>query len=399
MKTISLKLNAEAEALAAEARAFFTTALPDNLREQVKRQNTTLPIEEQKDWHRVMDARGWGGHGLPLADGGPGWDDEVYYAFLREMALADVPRPMLYGLRMLAPTLAKFGTADQKARYLPGIVSGDTMWCQAFSEPNAGSDLAALKCKAVLNGDHYVISGTKIWTTEAHVSDALFGLFRTDSSGRKQAGISFLMMPIDVPGLTIRPLHLLEGTHEVNELHFDDVRVPVIDRLGEEGDGWRLAKFLLEIERLESAEVSRSWAIYRTITEFLSSEAAATRGICDDPGALDQLSKLHQRLVSLDAQERLLVKRGEAALREQAPFLKLLGTPLFQDLAEFLMILVGVPAQIQLSEQERQGRPVLGPDTATFAAASFYLKRTTSIYGGASEVLKDLIARPYWRKA
>lgn len=388
-----LELSPEAEAMAAEAREFFARALPEDIRRHVVHAPEIIPIELQKRWHRILAGRGWGGHGLPAAVGGTGWSDEVHYAFLREMALADAPRPMLYGLRMLATTLVRFGTEDQKRRHLPGIMSGEVMWCQAFSEPEAGSDLAALKCRAVREGDEYVIHGTKIWITEAHWADALCGIFRTSASARKQEGITFLLVPMSAPGLEVRPLRLLEGSHEVNQIFFDGVRVPVSERVGDEGDGWRVAKYLLATERLEIAEVGRSWSLLGRMKALLASDDPRMRMSRENPAVMSKLAELEIRLLLLDATERRLLLEGVESLRDGAPLLKIEGSTLAQDLSELLLDIAGPAAQVYAEERDLEACWPAGAPGARNAGRLFYNSRVRTIYGGSTETMRNLIAR------
>lgn len=388
-----LDLSAEAKAMAAEAREFFATALPDEMRRHVVQCPEIIPIELQKRWHRILASRGWGGHGLPAAAGGTGWSDEVHHAFLREMALADAPRPMLYGLRMVATTLVRYGTEDQVRRHLPGIISGEAMWCQAFSEPDAGSDLAAVRCRAVREGDEYVIHGTKLWTTEAHWADALCGIFRTGTGARKQEGITFLLMPMSARGIEVRPLKLLEGSHEVNQIFFDGVRVPVSERVGDEGDGWRVAKYLLATERLEIAEVGRSWSLLGRIKAVLAGPDAKMRTQCENPVVMTRLAELEIRLLVLDATERRLVLDGAEALRAGAPLLKIEGSTLAQDLSELLLDITGLDAQVWSKEYDLDTPQPVGAPGSGVAGRLFYNSRVRTIYGGSSETMRNLIAR------
>ena len=388
-----LDLSPAALAFGAEVRRFFESALEDDVRRVVAESGDVIPIDLQKRWHRTLHARGWGGHGLPVDAGGTGWDDECYYVFLRENALADAPRPMMYGLRFLAAALGKYGTPVQKAKYLPGIVSGETFWCQTFSEPNAGSDLASLRCRAVRDGNDYVVTGTKIWTTEAHWADGLFGLFRTSSGATKQEGITVLLTELPRDGITVRPLRSLDGSHEVNEVVFDDARIPVANRIGDEGDGWKIAKYLLGGERLELAEVGRCWALLGKIKLLLARDDAHSRALRDEAATLLQLADLEIRLVALDASERLMLKAGGAAQQAGAPALKIAGTTLAQDLAEFFADLCGVAAQVVHHPPGSVAAPPLGPDEARYACLLYYAMRPRTVYGGSTETMRNLIAR------
>src|SRR5262245_40394845 len=229
-------------AFRAEVRAFVRDSLPDDIGRKVAQERMDLPREDQQRWHKIVRAKGWACPGWPKDQGGPGFSDDQRDVFERELALGDAPRSMIYGEGMLGPTVMAYGTEAQKQRILPGILEGDVFWCQGFSEPNAGSDLASLQCKAERTGDHYVLNGSKMWTSEAHIADWMFGLFRTDNSGRKQEGITFLVLDLKSPGVTVRPIVLFEGTPEVSQVFFDNVRVPIEHRLGDGHDGWGMAK-------------------------------------------------------------------------------------------------------------------------------------------------------------
>ena len=228
---MEMTLSKELEAFRDEVCRFIQTHLPDDIKHRVQQENMDLPREHQARWHRILYDRGWSCPSWPKDYGGPGWSYKQQYIFERELALNDAPRPLQSGVTMLGPAIVEFGTAEQKQRFLPGILCGDEFWCQGYSEPNAGSDLASLKCRAERDGDAYVLNGTKMWTTDGHKSDLMFGLFRTDSSGKKQHGITFLLLDLSAPGVSMTPITTFDGGHEINQVFFDDVRVPVTNRL------------------------------------------------------------------------------------------------------------------------------------------------------------------------
>ena len=253
-----------------QVRSFIRQNLPTELKDIVACERMDIPKELQRHWHRTLQSRGWGCPSWPREYGGPGWNDLQHYVFEREIALADAPRPMVYGVGMLAPTLMEFGTEQQKAEYLPRIQNADDFWCQGYSEPGAGSDLASLKSRAINKGDHYVVNGSKMWTSEAHIADRMFGLFRTDSSGKKQYGITFLLLDMDAPGVEVQPIATYDGAgREINQVFFKDVQVPVQNRVGEEHQGWGIAKYLLGLERFGTAEVSRSMRTLEKVKNLL----------------------------------------------------------------------------------------------------------------------------------
>lgn len=381
---IDFTFTPEEEAFRAEVRALIRASLPQATRRWVAMEKADLPRAMQAEWHGIMAGLGWGGQGLPPGAGGPGWTDAQYFIFSEEIGLADAPRPMLYGLRMVAHTLVAFGTEEQKARFLPGILSGRDFWCQGFSEPGAGSDLAALSCKAELDGDHYVLNGQKIWITEAHHADWMFGLFRSTRMEKRQQGITCLAVDLRAPGVRIRPLPLYDGTQECNEVFFDDVRVPVANRIHAHDQGWSVAKFLLGVERFDTAEVPRSRATVGRIRAL-----ARATGRDGDPLLRARLAALEVELDALAATELRFVL-GEAAqdVGAAASLLKFRGTEIQQDLLELLMDLHGDAAQMRLSDEELPE----GPE-GSFAGRAFHRFRVTSIYAGSNEVQRNIIAK------
>lgn len=247
---MKLAFSPEHEAFRDEVRRFLDSALTDDLREAQRRcPGIFLDYEHNIVWHRILYRQGWIAPSWPKRYGGTGWDLTRRYIWTTESTLADAPSLAPMGLGMCGPMLMGHGTEEQKAYYLPRILSGEDYWCQGYSEPGAGSDLASLKLKADSDGDHYVLNGTKIWTTHAHVANRMFCLVRTDAGGRPQQGITFLLLDMETPGITVEPIVFASGAHEVNQVFFDDVRVPKANRVGEENQGWTVAKYLLEFER------------------------------------------------------------------------------------------------------------------------------------------------------
>ena len=256
---MDMNLSEDLETLRDQVRRFCQDIVPADIKTKVKTERFSLDAGDQKSIAKLLyEQGGWSCPGWPAEWEGPGWSYPEQYLFERELSLGDAPRINQFGAAMLGPALMEFGTEEQKQRFLPPIVRGDVLWCQGYSEPGSGSDLASLSCKAVREGDEYVINGSKIWTSDAHLSDWLFGLFRTDSSGKKQQGITVLLVDLSTPGIEIRPIVKFDGLHELNQTFFTDVRVPVNQRVGEENDGWTVAKHILGNERFGTAEVSRT---------------------------------------------------------------------------------------------------------------------------------------------
>jgi alkylation response protein AidB-like acyl-CoA dehydrogenase len=381
-----------------EVRGFIRSHLPEEIRRLVAAETMELPRDYILRWHRMLyEKGGWSCPNWPAAHGGPGWSFEQQFIFERELALADAPRLVAFGVNLLGPTLIEYASPEQKARFLPMILKGEALWCQGFSEPNAGSDLASLKTRAELaggpGGDHYVINGTKIWTTEAHIADWMFGLFRTDSSGKKQQGITFLLLDMKSPGISIRPIRTFDGGHEVNQVFFDNVKVPVGQRIGEEHKGWGIAKYLLSLERFGIAEVSRSLQTLSRLKEILRRPRADGSSLLADSGFGTRLAATEIKLKALEAMERrvLFGPGGPESLGPEASILKVMGTEVQQGLLELQVDAVALGAAPDIPA-ESQDAPNLPPE-ARYAARAFFNMRKTSIYGGSNEIQRNILTK------
>lgn len=384
---LKIKLNTpELTAFRQEVADFLTRELPDDIRRQVATERMDLAKEDQRRWHKILSKRGWACPSWPREHGGPGFSLEQQYIMERELALADAPRSMPYGVQMLGPTLMRHGTPTQQARFLPGILEADVFWCQGFSEPNAGSDLAALQTRAERRGDRYVINGSKIWTSEAHIADWMFGLFRTDSSGKKQQGITFLMLDLRSPGVTVRPIVTYDGSGpEVNQVFFDGVEVPVDQRVGAEHQGWTVAKDLLALERFGIAEVSRSIASLRRLRRLVGSESPFE----------DRLLDLEVELQAVESTELklLLCAPGGAEPGAEAALLKLRGTEIQNAIFELTFDALGPLASIDAGDLDGPARAPADPPAIRHAARAYYNFRKTMIYGGSNEIQKNILAK------
>ncbi len=382
-------------AFRAEVRDFIRSNLPDEIRAKVAEERMDLTREDMQRWHKILQSKGWGCPSWPVAHGGTGWSDEQSYIFEREIALADAPRPMVFGTGMLGPTAIEYGTEEQKERILPGIASGDVVWCQGFSEPNSGSDLASLQTRAVRDGERYVVNGSKIWTSDGHFADRMFGLFRTDSSGRKQQGITFLTLDMKVPGITVTPIITFDGGHEVNQVFFEDVEVPVEDRLGEEHDGWKLAKYLLGMERFGTAEVSRSMASCKRLRELACRIPAGEGMLIDDRDFARRMAEAETELRALELTEmRFLFGPGGAdALGAEASMLKVRGTEVQHLLLELAMEAVAHHARVDVGDLEENAGCPAGPGEARYVSRAYFNFRKTAIYSGSNEIQKNIIAK------
>lgn len=374
-------------------RAFLARELPSDIRAKVAAERMDLPKEDQRRWHRILRRHGYACAGWPKEHGGPGFSLPEQYILEREIALADAPRAMIYGCNMLAPTIMKHGTEEQKQRFLPGMLDADVFWCQGFSEPNAGSDLASLQCRAERRGDTYVLNGQKLWTSEGHIADWMFGVFRTENSGKKQHGITFLVFDMKTPGIEVKPVWTYDGTgREVNEVFFKDVVVPVDQRIGEEHKGWTVAKDLLTFERFGTAEVSRSMASIRRLRQLLSTHANGR--LLDDPAIETRLVDLEIELAAIERTElKILFHSGGAEPGPEAALLKLRGTELQNAILTLGMDVLGPAGLIDAGDLEGDPTAPTELSEQRHAARSYFNYRKTMIYGGSSEVQHNIIAK------
>jgi alkylation response protein AidB-like acyl-CoA dehydrogenase len=363
---MTMRMSEDEARLAADVRAFVTAELPVDVRDKVRR-GEELTRAEYVDWQRRMTGGGWAPPPWPVAYGGCDWNARQRAIFERELARGWGPRTVNSGMFMLGPVLIAFGTGEQKATYLPRILAAEDWWCQGFSEPNSGSDLASLRTSAVRDGDDYIVNGEKVWVTFAQHATRMFFLARTDASVKPQAGISFLLVDMDMPGITVRPIATTDGYAEINAVSFVNVRVPVANRVGAEGEGWTCAKYLLSNERDVAADLGGSYQIAERIRLALERRP--------DRIAQAQLAELEIRLTSL---ARAQLDASEAAERDPAraapSYLKLAGSELQQAL---LRLLVDASAN----------------DLPRDVAASDLNARKLSIYAGTNEVHRDLLAR------
>jgi alkylation response protein AidB-like acyl-CoA dehydrogenase len=388
---MNLDLAPEDHAFREEVRAFLAEAFTPDLRTQARRQaGVWADMDLALSWHKKLYERGWIAPAWPKEHGGCGWSDVQRWIWESECAAAGTPSVPVMGLRMCGPVLMKFGTDWQKAHFLPRILSAEHLWCQGYSEPEAGSDLAALQCRAVRDGDDYVVNGTKIWTTYAQHSNWIFCLVRTDSSGRPQQGISFLLIAMDSPGITIRPLITIAGDHEVNQVYFDQVRVPAAHLVGAENQGWAVAKYLLEHERGGSyaARIKANLRDARAI--------AAVEGVSPADPLMRRIAALEMEADAIDITERRIV----AALSQGANAgvassqLKLTGTEAIQRVNEVMVEALGVWAAADYAAARHgQANWAPGPDHAVPVMGKYLNNRAATIYGGSSEVQRNIIAK------
>ncbi|MFE1600608.1 pimeloyl-CoA dehydrogenase large subunit [Methylobacterium sp. ID0610] len=397
---MDLRFTPEERAFREEVRTFFKETLPEEIRQKMV--DGHHPSKQDiVTWQRILNAKGWAVPHWPVEWGGTGWDPVRQYIFLDELQGFPAPSPLQFGVYMVGPVIIQFGSDDQKTRFLPRIANLDDWWCQGFSEPGAGSDLASLKTKAVRDGDHYVVNGQKTWTTLAQHADWIFCLVRTDAGVKKQEGITFLLIDMRTPGITVRPIQTLDGGHEVNEVFFDDVRVPVENRVGQENKGWDYAKFLLGNERTNIARVGVSKQRIRRLKELAALERAGDAPLIENPRFREKLAALEIELKALELTQ-LRVVAGERKREKGKPdpassILKIKGSEIQQATTELLLDVVGPYALPYLPEDDEAvhgtNEPPIGPDWAGPAAPTYFNWRKISIYGGSNEIQKNIIAK------
>ncbi len=379
-----------------EVRAFVRTNLPSEISRKVI-EHKRLGKDDFVVWQKILHQRGWIAPGWPAAVGGTGWNPVERHIFEEECAAAGAPPIMAFGIYMVGPVLIAFGNEQQKQRYLPRILASDDWWCQGYSEPGSGSDLASLKTRAVRNGDHYVVNGQKTWTTLAQYADMMFCLVRTASEGKKQEGISFLLIDMHSPGVTVRPIITLDGEHEVNEVWLENVDVPVENLVGEEGRGWTYAKFLLSHERTNIAGVSRSKRELAYLKHIAALERAGGRPLIDNTRFSDKIARVEIELMALAITNLrvLAADRQGKPPGPEASILKIKGTEIQQALTELMMEAVGPVALAHLPDSwgDHWLGERVGPEYAGPLAARYFNYRKVTIYGGSNEIQRNIIAQ------
>jgi len=395
---MDLRLSPEEQAFRQEVRGFIRDNLPDETAARMKDGRASRK-QDIVAWQRILNKRGWAAYSWPKEWGGPGWSAVQRMIFLEEIQTCPAPEVNPFNITMIGPVLIQFGTPEQKQRFLPRAANLDDWWCQGFSEPGAGSDLAALKTAARRDGDEYVVNGQKIWTSTAHQADWCFVLVRTNSNAaKKQEGISFLLVDMKTPGITVRPIISIDGSHHLNEVFFDDVRVPVSLRVHEENKGWDVAKFLLGNERTGIARLGKSKERVKFAKEQAKQMREGGRPLIDDPEFRRRIAVLETELKSLEITQLRVLSAQKAGERRQDPLtavLKLKGTELLQATTELAMD-VGGPLSMPDWEDELEAlsnEPELGPVWATEATRSYLFLRAASIYGGTNEIMKNIVSK------
>jgi len=393
---MDLNFTPEEEAFRSEVRQFLQEKLPTRMSEKVK-SGLRLTREDMAEWHAILNERGWLANHWPQQYGGPGWGAVQKFIFEHECALAGAPRIVPFGVNMLGPVLIKYGSEEQKQYWLPRILNGDDWWCQGYSEPGAGSDLAAVKTTAVRDGDHYVVNGQKTWTTLGHYANMIFCLVRTDREARKQAGISFLLVDMNTPGVEVKPIITLDGEHEVNEVFFTDVRVPVQNLVGEENKGWTYAKYLLTYERTNIAGVGFSVAGLERLKRIARKVQRNGRPLSEDPSFAARMARVEIDLENMKTTNLRVIAAvaGGGVPGAESSMLKIRGTEIRQEIFSLTRRAMGPYAQPFIEEALYEGyeQEPVGPEEAASAASMYFNNRKLSIFGGSNEIQKNIISK------
>ena len=382
-----LQLSPEEESFRQEMHTFFTTQVPESTRQAVAA-HRDLTREQWVESQRILNAAGLAVPHWPTEWGGRDWTPLQRHIWREEMQLASVPEPLPFNAGMIGPVLAAFGSQEQKERFLPATANLDIWWCQGFSEPEAGSDLASLRTTAVRDGDEWVVNGQKTWTTLGQYADWIFCLVRTDPEAKKQRGISLLVFPMDTPGVTLRPIELIDGSFEVNEVFFSDVRVPAENLVGEENHGWDYAKFLLGNERVGIARVGATKRMLAQVKEHARTVTSGGRPLLEDPRTAARIAEVENELLALELTAlRVVAHSADGRPHPASSVLKLRGSELQQAATELALDVAG---PLGIASFADEGSDV--PEWARAAAPEYLNYRKVSIYGGSNEVQRTIIA-------
>ena len=378
----------------AEVRDFLTSEYPLAIKEK---QDKRLPLEKEDiiSWQKILASKGWFAINWPKEYGGAGLTPTQIYILQTELAGANTPILIPFGVNMCGPVIYTFGTDEQKKKYLPGILNSDTWWCQGYSEPGSGSDLASLQTKAELKGDNYLVNGTKTWTTLAQHADWVFCLVRTETTDIKQEGISFLLIDMKSKGIEVKPIITIDGAHEVNMIYFDDVEVPVNNLIGEEGEGWNIAKFLLMHERTGIAGIAALKRELKRLKEISSDLIVGEASLLEDTNFRNKLEAAEIELTATEFTELRTLSQisSGGAPGPESSILKIKGTELQQSISELFIEMLGYYAHPFLTEAELGSNASIGPDYAGSAMPHYLNFRKVSIYGGSNEIQRNVISK------
>ena len=398
---MDLQYTAEEESFRAEVRAFLAAELPADISHKMLT-GRRMHKDDMVRWQRILYARGWGAGMWPERFGGAGWSVVQQHLFDEEGAAAGAPPQLPFALRMVAPVLMTFANAAQQEYFLPRIISGEHWWCQGYSEPGSGSDLASLRTSAVRQGSHYVVNGQKTWNTLGQYADWIFCLVRTSSEGRPQQGISFLLIDMKTPGVSVRPIITLDGEHEINDIFFDNVEVPVQNLVGEENKGWTYAKFLLSHERTSNAGVGHCKRALQRLKLIASTQRAGDRRLLEDVRFRDRVARIELELMALEITNLRVL--SETASEDRPPgaessLLKIKGSEIIQNIAELQMHALGhdaLPYVREALEIDWVGKPLFTEHYEPYApplSVQYFNQRKTTIYAGSTEIQKNIIAK------
>ena len=395
---MDLRFTDEELAFREEVRQFFRTALPPDIRKKCVL-GQRFSKEELQRWTRILHQRGWATPAWASEWGGTGWSPVQQYIFKEELHMAPAPEPLSFNVNMIGPVLIAFGTEEQKRRFLPSIAQLDYWFCQGFSEPGAGSDLASLRTAALRDGDHYVVNGQKLWTSTAHHADWCFLLVRTDPGAKKQQGITYLLMDMKTPGITVRPIVTIDGHHETNEMFLQDVRVPVTNRIGEENKGWDYAKYLLGHERSGIARVGISKMRVQRAKELAARISSGGGTLAEDPGFRQRVALLEIELKALEITQMRLISASATSTASGKPdpktsILKMKGSELQQAATQLLLETAGYDAmECDRAFLRGAAEPGSPQEWALTIAPNHYWARHVSIVGGSNEIQRNILAK------
>ena len=391
---MDLSYSPEEKAFQQEVRDWLDENLPDDIRAAVRAGGEELTKDMMERWHALLNSRGWLATTWPEEFGGPGWSPVERHIFEEECCRAYAPRIVPFGLNMLGPVLQNFGTKEQQDHYLPRILDGTDWWCQGYSEPGAGSDLASLKTRAVRDGDEWVINGQKTWTTLGQHADWIFCLCRTDPEAKQQEGISFILVDMATPGIEVRPIKLIEGGHEVNEVFFTDVRVPYENLVGEENKGWTIAKFLLTHERTGIAGVGFSMQALEEVKRIARQVKRKGRPLIEDAQFAARIARAEIDLEAMKITNlRMLFKaQQQGHPGPETSILKIKGTVINQELRDLARRALG-PMAAPFPGHVTDGNLTFGPADTEQNAAKYFNNRKTSIFGGSNEIQRNILTK------
>jgi alkylation response protein AidB-like acyl-CoA dehydrogenase len=398
---MDLKFTPEEEKFRDEVRAFFETELPKDISTKLELGRRSSK-EDMVRWQKILFKKGWGGPNWPKQFGGTGWNVIEQHIFEEERAAHSAPIQNPFSMKMLAPVMQAFGNAAQQEHFLPRILRADDWWCQGYSEPGSGSDLASLRTSAVRQGDHYIVNGQKTWNTLGQYADWIFCLVRTSAEGRQQQGISFLLIDMKSPGITVRPIIMLDGEHEINDIFFDNVKVPVQNLIGEENKGWTYAKFLLSHERTGNAGIGACKRALKRLKEIAGKQPDGAKSLLEDVRFRDRIAQVEMELMALEI-TNLRVLSGYAkdskALGPEVSMLKIKGSEIIQTLAELKMHALGhdaLPYVRDALDIGWKGDALLDThyhDYAPPISGHYFNQRKTTIYAGSTEIQKNIISQ------